>query len=286
MNTAIKKSEKEIQAILKQQLSYDFNCKPEDFDKDENVITLPALNEKRRVFSKETFFLQMATLGNNAVISTDEKLHPWLAEWVKGKNGFWLFEQHNYFELNDKLCEFGYKLNLTHHMFLPVPELVPVESDFEYRFIETADIMQYYGRPEFPNAICSEFKPERPDVLAVLAMDGDKIMGMAGCSADSPKLWQIGIDVLPEYRRRGIGTALVKLLRNETMRRGAIPYYGTSLSNLRSWKIALDNMLCLLILQKRGFSFIMETTKPNKALPKCKKETQHGNYNLCRNGCP
>ena len=85
MNTAIKKSEKEIQAILKQQLSYDFNCKPEDFDKDENVITLPALNEKRRVFSKETFFLQMATLGNNAVISADEKFHPWLAEWVKEK---------------------------------------------------------------------------------------------------------------------------------------------------------------------------------------------------------
>ena len=24
----------------------------------------------------------------------------------------------------------------------------------------------------------------------------------------------------------------------------------------------------------------------SKALPKCKKETQHGNYNLCRNGCP
>ena len=241
MNTAIKKSEEEIQAILKQQLAYDFNCKPEDFDKDENVITLPSLNEKRRVFSKETFFLQMATLGNNAVISADEKLHPWLTEWVKGKNGFWLFEQHNYFELNDKLREFGYKLNLTHHMFLPVPELVPVNLDFEYEFIETADIMQYYGRPEFTNAICSKFKPERPDMLAVLAMDGDKIMGMAGCSADSPKLWQIGIDVLPEYRRRGIGTTLVKLLRNETLRRGAIPYYGTSLSNLRSWKIALGS---------------------------------------------
>ena len=224
---------------LKCQLACDFNCSPKDFDKEENIITLPALNEKRRVFSKETFFLQMATLGNNAVITADEKLHPWLTEWVKEKNGFWLFEQHNYFELNDKLREFGYKLNLTHHMFLPVPELVPVEPDFEYKFIETADIMQYYGRQEFPNAICSEFKPERPDVLAVLALDGEKIMGMAGCSADSPELWQIGIDVLPEYRKRGIGTTLVKLLRNETMRRGAVPYYGTSLSNLRSWKIAL-----------------------------------------------
>lgn len=238
MNTAIKNSE-EIMSSLKQQLAYDFNCRPEDFDKEENIITLPALNEKRRVFSKETFFLQMATLGNNAVISADQKLHPWLAEWVKGKTGFWLFEQHNYFELNDKLREFGYKLNLTHHMFLPVPEFIEVAPDFEYKFIETADIMQYYGRPEFPNAICSEFKPERPDVLAVLALDGEKIMGMAGCSVDSSQLWQIGIDVLPEYRRRGIGSALVKLLRNETFRRGAIPYYGTSLSNLRSWKIAL-----------------------------------------------
>jgi GNAT superfamily N-acetyltransferase len=230
---------KEIYSFLKNQLALDFNCKPEDFDKTENVITLPALNEKRRVFSKETFFLQMATLGNNTVISADQKLHPWLAEWVKGKTGFWLFEQHNYFELNDKLREFGYKLNLTHHMFLPVPELVPVEPDFEYKFIETAEIMNYYGREEFPNAIYSEFKPERPDVLAVVAIEGEKIMGMAGCSADSPELWQIGIDVLPEYRGRGIGSALVKLLRNETFCRGAIPYYGTSLSNLGSWKIAL-----------------------------------------------
>ena len=49
----------------------------------------------------------------------------------------------------------------------------------------------------------------------------------------------------------------------------------------------LDNMLCLLIfLQKRGFSLKLGKTNLTKALPKCKKETQHGNYNLCRNGCP
>ena len=64
-------------------------------------------------------------------------------------------------------------------------------------------------------------------------------MGMAGCSADTLLLWQIGIDVLPEYRGRGIATTLVTLLRDEVFRRGAIPYYGTSLSNLGSWKTAL-----------------------------------------------
>ena len=245
---------KEIYSSLKNQLALDFNCNPEDFDKTENVITLPALNDCRRFFSNEKFFLQIATLGNNAVISADEKFHPWLTEWVKGKTGFWLFEQHNYFELENQVRKFGYKMALTHHMFLPTSELISVEADFEYCFIETDEIKQFYGRPELPNAICDCYKPERPDVLAVLALSnetstdnssqaftykGKKIMGMAGCSADSKKFWQIGIDVLPEYRQNGIGTKLVKLLRNETFRRGAIPYYGTSLSNLRSWKIAL-----------------------------------------------
>ena len=76
-------------------------------------------------------------------------------------------------------------------------------------------------------------------MLAVVAMDGEEIMGMAGVSADTPELWQIGIDVLPKYRRRGIAKTLVGLLRDECFRRGAIPYYGTSLSNISSWKTAL-----------------------------------------------
>jgi RimJ/RimL family protein N-acetyltransferase len=64
-------------------------------------------------------------------------------------------------------------------------------------------------------------------------------MGMAGCSADSPGMWQIGIDVSPAYRGKGIAKTLVSLLRDEAFRRGAIPYYGTSLSNIASWKTAL-----------------------------------------------
>ena len=76
-------------------------------------------------------------------------------------------------------------------------------------------------------------------MLAVAAMDRGNIIGLAGCSADCPRMWQIGIDVLPPYRRQGIGAALVGLLKDEVFRRGAIPFYGTSLSNLGSWKIAL-----------------------------------------------
>lgn len=245
----------EIYAILKNQLAIEFNCKAEDFDKEENIITLPSLHPNRRKFSDKEFFLQMATLGGNTVISANEKLHLWLIQWVKDKRGFWLFEQHNFFELENELRKYGYKMSLTHHMFLPKPVQMEIKSNLKIKWLEQADIKNFYGDPRFPNAICDKFKPERPDILAIVALDenasdekgGAKIMGMAGCSIDAatnedtgaPALWQIGIDVMPEYRGHKIGTTLVTLLRNETFRRGALPYYGTSLSNLASWKIAL-----------------------------------------------
>ena len=233
-------SKKEIEEKIKNQLAVEFNCKARDFDKSENVITTACQHPQRRKFSDKPFFLQMATLGKNTVISADESIHPWLINWVKGKQGIWLFEQHNYFELENELRKHGYKMALTHHMFVPEAKLIDIKTDLKIKWLEQKDIMPFYGNENFPNAICDKFKPGRPDVLAVVAMNGDKIMGMAGCSADTPDLWQIGIDVLPEYRGRGVAKTLVTLLRNETFHRGAIPYYGTGLSNLASWKTALE----------------------------------------------
>lgn len=42
-------------------------------------------------------------------------------------------------------------------------------------------------------------------------MDGDNIIGMAGASAGSETMWQIGVNVMPGYCSRGIGTKLVVL---------------------------------------------------------------------------
>ena len=232
-------TKEEIFSITREQLAVELNCEAADFLKDENIVTDAVCHEKRRKFQEEPFFLQMATFGNNAVISADKKMHAWLKEWVKGKRGFWLFEQHNFFELECELRKYGYKMAQTHHMFLPKLELIGLKTDLQIKWLETKDFAAFYGKNEFANALCDRFRPDRPDVLAVAALDGTKIMGMAGCSADTPKLWQIGIDVLPQYRGRKIGTTLVTLLRDAAFQRGAIPYYGTSLSNLASWKIAL-----------------------------------------------
>ncbi len=233
------RSRESIEQRFREQLALELNCAPEDFCGEEIVITGPVLHENRRKFSDKPFFLQMATFGSGAVISAEEALHPWLREWAKGKRGFWLFEQHNFYELERQLREYGYKMALTHHMFTPTPEPAAVETDLPVRWLEQGELAPYYGREEFSNALCDRFRPERPDVLAVAALDREEIIGMAGCSADTPELWQIGIDVLPRYRGRGIGKTLAALLRDEAFRRGALPYYGTSLSNIASWRVAL-----------------------------------------------
>ena len=78
-------TKEEIDHRIKTQLSYEFNCDPDDFSGEEILITSAVLHDRRRVFSEELPLLQMATFGNNAVISADERLHPWLREWINGK---------------------------------------------------------------------------------------------------------------------------------------------------------------------------------------------------------
>ena len=76
-------------------LSLAYNCAPEDFQREENVVTISELLEGRRIYDRYKYFFSMVTTGNNAVITADESLHPFLTEYVKDKKGHWLFELPN-----------------------------------------------------------------------------------------------------------------------------------------------------------------------------------------------
>lgn len=233
-------TKEELFIELKKQLAIDYNCKAADFDCEENIITVSAKNNGRRIYSDKPSFFSMVTLGKNAVISADELLHPFLMEYIRDKTGFWIFEQNNLPKIQAELLKYGYSLSGSHHMFLPDTKPLNFSPAFEVKWFEQSEIAQFYGDKRFPNAFCEKFEPDRPDILGICALIDGEIAGMAGCSADSKKWWQIGIDVIPEYRGKGIGTALVGLLKDEIFKRGAIPFYGTSLSNIYSQNIALN----------------------------------------------
>ena len=46
--------------------------------------------------------------------------------------------------------------------------------------------------------------------------------------------------MFPKYRGRGVGTYLALLMKNEIIKRGEMPVYGTAAANLHSQNIALN----------------------------------------------
>ena len=224
---------------LRKLLALEFNCDPEDFLKPDNVLTVSELHDGRRVYSPEKYFFHMATMGGNAVVTADECMQDFLKSYIAGKPGIYLFEIPNLLPIEHELNKFGYTLTQTYHMFLSCKQ-VEAERKYPVKWFYDEEIHQFYGDGRFTNAIAEEYRPERPDRIAVCAYDGDNIMGMAGCSEDAPHWQQIGIDVMPEYRSKGVGTHLVTLLKNKILERGEIPFYGTSVSNYHSWNIALN----------------------------------------------
>ncbi len=226
---------------LLKQIYIDYNCTPEDLQSKKTIITSSALNEGRRSYSPGKPFLQMATIGESTVIMADECLHEYLSKLIKDVDGHHLFEFDYLLKLTEELKKYGYQMNHTHHMFLPCKD-VKNERRFQVKWFYDDEISEFYGDKRFPNAIAyPEPCPVRPDRIAVVALDGDTIMGMAGCSEDAPHWQQIGIDVLPEYRSRGVGSYLVTLLRNKIIEMGDTPFYGTAAANILSQNIAINS---------------------------------------------
>lgn len=114
----------------------------------------------------------------------------------------------------------AFDANCSAEYFLPdLNVLADRPCDFELKLLKPEDFANLY-LPEWSNALCE--KRKHLDILCVGAFDGKKLVGLAGCSADCDSMWQIGIDVLPEYRQKGIASALadwlLKLWRGEKFR--------------------------------------------------------------------
>ena len=121
--------------------------------------------------------------------------------------------------------------------FLPnVNRMKSQPCEYETRVMDHDDFKDLYI-PEWHNAL--SFDRRELDMLGVGAYDKDKLIGLAACSADCEKMWQIGVDVLPEYRRRGIASAITEMLAEEILSRGKVPFYCSAWSNIRSVRNAI-----------------------------------------------
>jgi GNAT superfamily N-acetyltransferase len=228
----------EILQIAKAQLALDYNCQLSDFEKEKNTIVENNLIDGRRIYDNDGCFLKLLCFGGKAIISTSPMMMPWCEEKLLNRDAAWIFEYPKLRAIDKKLQEFGHEIADIHQYYLPNPHVSSLEHITNVKWYESEEILRFENDDRFGEAFA--FDENHPDVLAVAAYDGDNIMGMAGASADSKTMWQIGIDVLPEYRGRSIGTNLVILLKNEILKRGKVPFYGTAESHFHSKNIAMN----------------------------------------------
>lgn len=146
---------------------------------------------------------------------------------------------------------------MTKYYLTDVEKLHTLPCNYKLRTLQQSDFQNLY-KPKRSNALCEDRK--ELDVLDVGAYDSDKLIGLACCSTDCDSMWQIGIDVLPEYRRNGIVAALTSTLAIEILSRGKVPFYCSAWSNIRSVRNAI----------KSGFlsAYVQITVKPASIVDK------------------
>lgn len=222
----------EILSIAMRQSAEDMGCLPEDFLRSENVIRPFRLGEKARKYLKEPITANFVTYGNNAVAGVSDEIADIVSEYMGRFEFYHLFETPNMNWLNDRLAERGHRVCFMAEYYLPDPERIPDKTcRYETRVLTQDDFKDLY-LPQWSNALCKDRK--ELDVLGVGAFDDGRLVGLAGCSADCDDMWQIGIDVLPQYRRQGIASALTSSLAREIFARGKVPFYCSAWSNMRS----------------------------------------------------
>ena len=223
---------------LQKQLSVDYCCTPDEVLSAENIFTVYSPQDGRRKFEDNSkCFLKLAAVNGKLLFTGREDIIAICREKYSSNDGAWFMEAGNIFELESTIKRFGYTIEQFHPFFIAEEPTVLTTYDFETVIYSEKEIEQFRGDDRFEEAFV--FDSDAPDVLGIAAVKNGDIIGMAGASADSPLMYQIGINVMPEFRGNGIGAILVALIKNRILELGKLPYYGTSVSHIASQKTAL-----------------------------------------------
>lgn len=234
---------KDILEIALRQSAIDCACEPGDFLKSGHTLTQSQPHPEARRYLELPHVCNFVTYGNGVVATAGEKYmdaaERCLAMFPPETEAYRLFETPGLHEVDGIFAPLGGKTRYMAEYFLPDVDLLkPKKCPYETRLLTQRDFSALYV-PEWSNALCEERR--ELDVLGVGAYDNGALVGLAGCSADCETMWQIGIDVLPPYRRRGIASALVTALALEILERGKVPFYCAAWSNLRSARTAISS---------------------------------------------
>jgi len=217
----------------------------------------------RNYAERNSFFRAIICLGQ-LFICCDERIYDWVVEQYGDCKPEWFCNYRRLRKLDEKLREYGHEIYDTHIYFLPEAgsESETAQDMSKLTWYEQEEILRFKNSNRFSQAMT--FWEGQPDMLALAAMrdewqaasisnpnresvdertgkdfDQSHMCAMAGASRDGEYLWQIGINVDKDLSGQGLGHGLVRILKEEVLRRGKVPFYGTSESHTLSQTVGL-----------------------------------------------
>lgn len=229
----------DILRIAMRQSAVDSGCRACDFLDSDNKTVISQKNAGARKYLELPFYCDLTSYGSNIVASVSENLIGIVQSYIHKYPVEHCFETPNLLALMEKLQPYDLNICFMAEYFLPdMRAIKPLSCDYELKLLRPVDFAGCY-LPQWGNALCE--KRKQLDVLAVGAFDGSEMIGLAGCSQDCDTMWQIGIDVLPNYRRLGVASALTSTLAVEILKRNRVPFYCSAWSNIKSVNNAIKS---------------------------------------------
>lgn len=222
-------TQEEMLILVQSQLAIDLNCSVDDLNAEKDSITFVEAKENpgRRPFPRKARFFEMVSMGKSIVVSATPERLSIAKTQMQGKD-------------RDTVFSLPFIRGLYLHFLPDVKRIKPMAppSYFSFEPIKREEVVSLLGVTRFHEAIIYDRDLPWQTDLAVLAKKDGDIVGVAGASKTCAKLWQIGIEVLPEYRNMGLASYLVNRLTFEILERGEIPSYDVIASNLASQRVA------------------------------------------------
>lgn len=201
---------------IKKYLANNYNCDIKELDR-KGLNIIKNNSEKK---------LKMLSFYDLVLISTSENLYDLIKERLANKNVYEIFE----FPL-----VYGQSIYF-------IPDLKRLEKqeevlDFEFKLFDgnTDEIELSEG---FENAITYDEKGKCISDIAYCAYYNGKIIGVAGADKINDDIWEVGIEVLPEFRKDGLATLLTENLTIKILEKGIVPIWCASSTNVGSQAVA------------------------------------------------
>ncbi|NFS06502.1 GNAT family N-acetyltransferase [Clostridium botulinum] len=208
-----------IDMTIKKHLSEQFFCNLSELEQENTSFTINSLIKSA--------YIKILAFNKCVIVNTSESIHSKVKSALNGKS-------------RDEIFEFLFVYGQTIHY---VPDVKKIQrlsllDGYSCELLQGNDVNKLRGITGFDNSLVFDCNGNTSTTIVFLAKKGNEIIGLAGAESETEKLWEVGVDVKPKYRKSSLGTILVANLTVDIIKQGVVPFYSVSVTNIGSQMVA------------------------------------------------